>query len=475
MLFPTVSFVLFFAAVLVAAWATSARPRLHKLVLVAAAAVFAAWWDLRLPALLAGVVVATWLVARYAARACGPARRWLIAAGIAADLAVLGFFKYYDFFTEAVTSGLAQVGLTVHAPVLSILLPLGISFYTFEAIAHLVDVGRGRVGAASLLDTAAWLTFFPTLGSGPITRSAELLPQLASGPDRSHVQTDRAFVLLARGLLKKLVVASFLATAITDGVFADPAHYNSAVLLLGVYAYAAQIYADFSGYTDMAIGIALLLGYRVPENFDRPYTATSVQDFWSRWHMTLSRWLRDYLFAPLTGRRSDRPLRVYAGVVLVMLLAGLWHGAAWTFVAFGGVHGLAMAWERYRRVRRRAHRRPPAARTRLRLALGRLTTFHIVCLGWVFFAAPSLAGAGRLLSGLATQWGRPVTSVTPLLVLTIAGVVAVQFVTRDLTGRLAAHAASLRPAAQALAFAAATVVVLALAPTTVPAFIYFRF
>jgi D-alanyl-lipoteichoic acid acyltransferase DltB (MBOAT superfamily) len=474
--FPTVAFVVFFAVVPFAAWATAGRPRIHRLVLVAAGAVFAAWWDVRALALLGGVVVVTWAAGRRAAAAGSDrARQGWVTAGISAELAALAFFKYYGFFVDSLSGAAARLGFDLHPPLLQVLLPLGLSFYTFEAISYLVDVGRRRLEPASLLDVATWLTFFPTLASGPITRAGELLPQLAAGPDRDHVETARAYVLLGRGLLKKLVVASFLATAITDGVFADPGHYNSAVLLLGVYAFAAQIYADFSGYTDMAIGIALLLGYRLPENFNRPYTATSVQDFWSRWHMTLSRWLRDYLFAPLTGRRTDRPLRVYGGIVLVMLLAGLWHGAAWTFVAFGAVHGVAMAVERFRRVRRRARGRPAPARTPVRLALQRVVTFHIVCLGWVFFASGSVSSALRLLRGLVTQWTTPVSSVTPLLVLTVAGVVALQYVPATATGRLASYSARLRPVAQALAFAAAGVVVLALAPTTVPAFIYVKF
>jgi len=236
-----------------------------------------------------------------------------------------------------------------------------------------------------------------------------------------------------------------------------------------------QIYADFSGYTDMAIGLAALLGFRLPENFNLPYTATSVQDFWARWHMTLSRWLRDYLFAPLTGRRADRPVRAYAGIVVVMLLAGLWHGAAWGFVIFGGIHGVAMARERWSRQRRRVLRRPVPVRTPMRELAARVSTFHIVCLGWIFFAAHTIGGGVDVLNGLVRNWTLPLTTVTPLLLLTVAGTIAAQYIRTGVGERLKKAAQQARPAAQAVGFAVALTPILALAPTTVPAFIYYRF
>ena len=246
-------------------------------------------------------------------------------------------------------------------------------------------------------------------------------------------------------------------------------------MLVAVYAYAVQIYADFSGYTDMALGVGALLGFTLPANFDRPYTATSVQDFWSRWHMTLSRWLRDYLFAPLTGRRDSGLLRVTTSIVFVMLLAGLWHGAAWGFVVFGGVHGVVMAAERAARVRRRRRGRRPAPLTAGRVVWRRIATFHIVCLGWVFFAGGSIGRAVDVLTGIAGNWTVPVTSLTPLLLLTIGWLIAAQYLPTGVGQRLVAWSHRTRPALQGAAFAAALVPLLALAPTTVPAFIYYRF
>jgi D-alanyl-lipoteichoic acid acyltransferase DltB (MBOAT superfamily) len=474
-LFPTATFGVFFCVVIAGAWALAAWPTLRKCWLIAASGYFYAEWNPRFVLLLAAAVAVNWGAARLTAVTNGRRRTSVVTAGIVLDLAGLAVFKYYDFFAGAAANGLARMGLHVQPTLLDIALPVGISFYCFAAVSYLVDVRRGRLVPGSLLDVATWLTFFPTLTSGPITRAAEFLPQLATPARTASIDTVRAFWLIGRGLTKKLVVASFLASALTDKAFADPSSYNAVVLLLAVYAYAAQIYVDFSGYTDMAIGISALLGFTIPDNFNRPYAATSVQDFWSRWHMTLSRWLRDYLFTPLTGRRADRPVRVYGGIVAVMLLAGLWHGAAWGFVVFGGVHGVAMALERWQRVRRRRLHRPPPARTVRRQALRRIATFHVVCLGWVFFATGSVGRAIDVLTGIATQWSQPVTSVTPLLLLAVAAVIAAQYLPVRVGDWARTQALRVPAIAQAAVVAVGLVPVLAMAPTTVPAFIYYRF
>lgn len=474
MQFPTVTFVIFFAAVLSTTWALQAWPRLRRYALIAAGAVFYGFWDTRFLLLLGSMVLLTWAAGWAMSRSAGRLQAAVMTAGIGLDLLLLGFFKYYGFFTTSLASALTHVGLHVHPPLLQIAVPIGVSFYTFQAISYLIEIRRRRIHASSLVDVAAWLSFFPTITSGPIVRASEFLPQLRNAPSLVRADLARAYLLIARGLLKKLAFASFFATAITDRAFASPQGLSSLTLLVAVYAYAAQIYCDFSGYTDMAIGLALLLGFRLPENFDRPYTATSVQDFWARWHMTLSRWLRDYLFAPL-ARSRRHAATVYLSIVFVMLLAGLWHGAAWGFVVFGGVHGVAMATERWRRDRRRSRRRAVAPHTAGRQLVRRVVTFHIVCLGWVFFATPSLHTAWQLLRGLVTGWSTPATLLTPLLILGIAAVIAVQYVPTARVERAVAAARGWPPVAQALAFAVATIPVLAMSPTTIPAFIYYRF
>ena len=475
MQFPTVTFLVFLGVVLTGAWVLHGHLRLRKLWLIGAGAWFYAAWDVRFLALLATLVILTWAGGRLIARTSGRRQSLLLAVGISADLLLLGFFKYYDFFANSLSTGLTKLGLHVQPALLEIALPVGISFYTFQAVSYLIDVRRGHVAVASLVDVAAWLSFFPTVTSGPITRAGEFIPQLSQEPVTRRTDLASAYWLISRGLLKKLVFASFFASAITDKTFASPSSYSSLTLLVAVYAYAAQIYCDFSGYTDLAIGIARLLGFELPKNFDRPYSAVSIQDFWARWHMTLSRWLRDYLFAPFVGRRPQRPVRVYASLVAVMLLAGLWHGAAWGFVVFGGVHGVTMAVERARRERRRRLRRPLPERTWRSQLLARVVTFHIVCLGWVFFGTTTIGRATDLLSALATNWRGPVTQVTPLLLLAVAVVIGAQYLPRRLPERLFAWGAALHPVAQATAFALASVPILAMGPTTVPAFLYYRF
>jgi alginate O-acetyltransferase complex protein AlgI len=474
MLFPTVTFAVFFAVVLTTAWVLRPSARGWRLFLLGASWVFYGWWDGRFVVLLAGAIVANHVVAGEIARGGRRARAWL-AAGIAADLAVLGFFKYYAFFVDSLVDAVRPLGLHPSPPLLQVILPVGISFFTFEAIAYLVELRRGVVERMALLDLATWLSFFPTLVSGPITRPSEFLPQLAHPAPADAVEAPRALWLIARGLFKKVVIASFLAQAISDGVFATPGQYSGPEVLVGIYAYAAQLYADFSGYTDMAIGVALLLGFHLPENFRSPYAAVSVQDFWNRWHITLSRWLRDFLLQPLTlhGRRGR--LATARNLVVVMLLAGLWHGAAWTFVVWGGIHGTCLAVERLRRERQRARNGGPVRHpdTVWRTVRARLVTFHVVCFAWVFFRADSLAAAGRVLSRLAVPGSAP--AVTPLLLLVLAGVFAAQQLPSGAGRRIAQRVEALHPAAATVALGGVLLIVDALGPAGVPPFIYFRF
>ena len=245
----------------------------------------------------------------------------------------------------------------------TIILPVGISFYTFMAMSYVIDTYRGDFVPTTLEKFAVYLSFFPHLVAGPIVRPGELIPQLDTPRDPRRVDTSRAFYLIATGLFKKVVIANYLASNIVDQVFGAPGQHSSLEILIAIYAYAVQIYADFSGYTDIAIGIALLLGFSFPRNFDSPYAATSLQDFWRRWHMTLSRWLRDYVYIPLGGNRKGT-LITYRNLMLTMLIGGLWHGAGWTFVVWGGIHGTGMALERWHKDRPGyvgARRHPPEA------------------------------------------------------------------------------------------------------------------
>ncbi|MEO6627890.1 MAG: MBOAT family O-acyltransferase, partial [Aquihabitans sp.] len=273
-------------------------------------------------------------------------RRALLVVGVVLNLGVLAWFKYKGFFEESASSIFAPLGIHISPPARAIIPPVGISFFTFQALSYVIDTYRRKIEPAPLLDFAVYLSFFPHLVAGPIVRAAEFLPQLRTPRDARQTDTGLAFWLIAVGLFKKVVVSSYLASAIVDPVFRLPGQHQAADTLLGIYGYAIQIYCDFSGYTDMAIGLALLLGFRFPQNFDAPYTSASLQEFWRRWHMTLSRWLRDYLYVPLGGNQRG-PTRAYVNLFATMLIGGLWHGAAWTFVVWGAIHGGYLAGERW--------------------------------------------------------------------------------------------------------------------------------
>jgi len=475
LLFPTVNFAIFFMVVFVVSWLLMPRFILWKLFILAASCFFYALWDWKMLWLLlasaAGNQAMALLIARF--ETPGP-RKVLLGIAVAFNLGLLGWFKFYDFFVSSADNLLRVVGLQAPLPLLQVTLPVGISFLTFRAISYVVDVYRARLEPAPLLDVAVFITFFPYIAAGPIVRGSELLPQLRRPRDPRRIDASRAFRLIFAGLVKKVLIADFLATAVVNGVFATPGRYSALDTLAGIYGYAVQIYCDFSAYTDIAIGVALLLGFALPDNFDAPYTAVSFRDFWRRWHMTLSRFLRDYLYIPLGGNRRGRR-RTSINLMITMLLAGLWHGAAWTFVFWGGFHGVGLAWDHRKRDRRRDLGLPEEAPTRRRLLRQRLVTFNLVCLGWVFFRADSFGAAWAVLARLFTGWFAPVVAVTPLLVAVIALGVAIQYVPRRAIDGLQAGFSRLQPVAQGLVLGLGLAVVTVLGPQGAAPFLYFRF
>jgi D-alanyl-lipoteichoic acid acyltransferase DltB (MBOAT superfamily) len=394
--------------------------------------------------------------------------RALGGGAVIVNLGFLGFFKYYGFFVQNAYALCGRLGLSCPLPLLDIVLPVGISFFTFQALSYVLDVHRGEIAPApSLLDFAIYLAFFPQLVAGPIVRARVFLPQLIRLPVPDRLDVGRAAVLIFGGLFKKVVVANFLAQSIVDPVFGHPAIYGAWDTLFAVYAYAVQIYCDFSAYSDIAIGTALLLGFHFPINFDAPYFSASVQAFWRRWHISLSSWLRDYLYIPLGGSRCS-PRRTYLNLFLTFLLGGLWHGAGWTFIAWGALHGFYLCVERLLR----GGRPPPPSSFGRRLA-GQLVTFHLVCLSWFFFRAESFEDAWTLLGNFG-QWARPECLNLPVLAMAVLG-----FASQGLDGRRVERwwdAFGRWPTwAQALAAAAALTVILGLGPRGVAPFIYFQF
>jgi alginate O-acetyltransferase complex protein AlgI len=462
-LFPTIEFAIFFTIVLALSWALMRRQRVWKPFIIAASYAFYAAANWRFCLLLGGVTLGNQAAARLIERTPDERRRkWIVGIAVGLDLAVLGLFKYYSFFVGDVGRVLDVFRLGLPLPLLTIALPVGVSFFTFQAISYTVDVYRRNIEPASTTDVAVYLSFFPHLVAGPIVRAREFIPQLQSPRDVSHVPVGPAVMLIALGLIKKVALADYLARTVVDPVFAVPQAYSAPDVALAAYAYAAQIYCDFSGYTDIAIGLALLMGYVFPQNFNRPYRALGFRDFWRRWHMTLSRFLRDFLYIPLGGNRGGR-LFTARNLLITMVLGGLWHGAAWPFVLWGAFHGAGLVTEHL------LGGRLPGPRW-----LRWFVTFHLIVLGWILFRSQSLGDFGTMLSRLtvtgdATLWTVPVVAI-------VLAVIGLQLLPERPLEWLRLRIERLRPVALGTGLAATIVFVGATVPSQgVPPFIYFRF
>jgi alginate O-acetyltransferase complex protein AlgI len=463
LLFPTVQFAIFFPIVLALSWALMSRPQLWKPFIIAASYVFYAAASWRFCLLLAGVTLGNQAAARLIDRTGDRRRRGVIlGVAVALDLGVLAVFKYYGFFVQSLAHGLDAVRLGLPLPLLAIALPVGVSFFTFQAISYVVDVKRGVVRPASLVDVAVYLSFFPHLVAGPIVRAKEFLPQLAEPRDPNRVAVGSGIALIGLGLVKKVVIADYLARTVVDPVFAVPQAFSGPDAWLAAYGYTAQIYCDFSGYTDMAIGLALLMGYVFPLNFRSPYRATGFRDFWRRWHMTLSRFLRDFLYIPLGGNRGGRA-KTYRNLLITMVLGGLWHGAAWPFVLWGAFHGVGLIAEH-----------ALGGRLRAPSWLRWFVTFHLVVFGWILFRSQSLDLAGSFLSRLLVPGASTLSSVP--VVLAIVTVIGLQLLPERPIERLQVRIEQIRPAALGAAFAVLVLFVGATVSSQgVAPFIYFRF
>jgi alginate O-acetyltransferase complex protein AlgI len=413
MWFDTPAYAFFLIIVVTVYWRLGRKSQ--NIFLLAASYFFYGWWDYRFLLLMIASTTIDFFIARKIQQTDHSAtRRTLLIVSLVVNFAILGFFKYFNFFADSANHALGLLGLSVSAPLLRIILPPGISFYTFQEVAYIVDVYKRKLPAAeSFIDYALFISLFPHLIAGPIQRPGHLLPQ---------VQRERVFdsgrffdgiMLILSGLFRKCVVAdncALLANAAFSGNLGSP---TLPVVAIGAYAFAWQIYGDFSGYSDIARGSAQLLGFHFMVNFRQPYLSTSIQDFWRRWHISLSTWLRDYLYIPLGGS-AEPGFPTYRNLLLTMLLGGLWHGANWTFVIWGWLHGVALAVERY-------FRRAGKFQESIRSAWTwpqRIFVFHLVCLGWIFFRADSLHLAGTLLRGLgALAWQSEYTVALKFLAL----------------------------------------------------------
>jgi len=341
MLFTDPIFALFFLIVFAVRWLLR-RYTHQKLFLLAANSLFYGAWDYRFLFLMGGYIVVNHVIALriHATESLVLRKRWLIAC-VVSNLTVLGFFKYFNFFVSSGVSLLTLLGIKATPSTLEIILPVGISFITFQAMSYVIDVYRRELEPASFLDFALFKSFFPQLVAGPIVRASYFLPQLQAQPRLAQVDFRWCLAVFLLGYFKKVCIADNIARVI-DPVFADPSVHSARDVLLAAGGYSVQIYCDFSGYSEMAIACAGLLGYQLARNFDAPYLSTDIQDFWRRWHISLSTWLRDYLYIPLGGGRNGT-FATYRNLLITMVLGGLWHGANMTFVLWGLAHGLALA------------------------------------------------------------------------------------------------------------------------------------
>ncbi len=426
--FISFTFLVFLAVVYSVYWKIPAG-EWRKYFLVAASYVFYAWWDWRFCGLMVLVTGNAYATGQILARLAAPQQLRVLWASIALDLAVLGFFKYYGFFVANAGTALTALGLDVPLPMLAVVLPIGISFYTFHAISYVVDVYRGKASAErSPINVALYIAFFPQLVAGPIVRAAFFMPQLQRVPPYVATAHAHGARLILRGVICKAVIADTLAQ-ICDPVFADIGHYNDRALIIALLAFYGQIYFDFAGYSDIAIGTARLFGYRIPKNFDRPYASASLTEFWRRWHMSLSFWLRDYVYIPLGGNRGS-PLAFYRNLLATMLLGGLWHGASWNFVIWGGLHGLGLC----------GHKLWLELRPRLgdaidwngvvwRVTALVLTQLWVLC-AWAFFRADSFADALEILKATAGFRHHEGSTLSAIIVVWIVAVIGADHLLR---------------------------------------------
>jgi alginate O-acetyltransferase complex protein AlgI len=469
MLFVELRFFLFFAIVLSVYWSLQSNGA-RKWFLLFASYYFYASWDWRFAGMLLLLSAGDWFFAlRLSSRGETRVRRAYVTASLAMNLSVLVFFKYFHFFVGSAVVLSRQLHLHLSEPTLKIILPVGVSFFTFQSLSYTIDVYRREIPAVeSLRDYLMFASFFPQLVAGPIVRPRYFVPQMASKRELTLHQVKSAMYLFLLGYIKKVCIADNLSPYV-DRVFNHPAEFSALASRIAVWLYSIQIFCDFSGYSDMAIAVAALLGYKLVLNFDAPYLAVSIQDFWRRWHISLSTWIRDYIYLSLGGRSKTSRLITYRNNLLTMLAGGLWHGAAWTFVAWGGAHGAGqIVHQEFRYMLPPEERHEP-----WRKILGWFLTLNFVCLCWILFRSSSFATAMLLTkrylfldAGGSESLPLWLAGVGPLLLLG-------QLLMRRL--RFEAYVCALSLNQFALAYGGVWALALSLLPLGYRPFIYFQF
>jgi alginate O-acetyltransferase complex protein AlgI len=455
-------------------WSLQSWNARKNLLLIASYIFYGAWNPPFALLLFATTTFDFWLGSRIAAAGTPQSRKIWLVASVTANLSMLGFFKYGNFLLENFQWLLARAGVDYHPPHLDIFLPIGISFYTFEAISYIVDIYRGRLKPErSLPNFLLFILFFPHLVAGPIVRARDFLPQVRRRKRFNWARAHLGVQLFLMGLLKKWVIADRMAL-FADPVFADPGAFKSGAAWLALFAYALQIYCDFSGYSDMAIGCARMMGFHFMENFQMPYSSLSITEFWRRWHISLSSWFRDYLYIPLGGSRKGTG-RTYVNLLATMLLCGLWHGASWNFVFWGGLHGAALAihraWSHWNPLA--AFKENPIFQFAWNM-FARLLTLSVVLAGWIFFREHSWTAAWQYLSRIATWSHEGTRFASPYILAALAAVfLAHLLVPKDSNWSIDV---SKRPVVvRALAYGALLFLIVCFGASDAAPFIYFQF
>ena len=419
MLFTTSKYWLFLTIVFFIYWAVAKRRTLAVLWILLASYYFYALWNPKFVLLIFAISTIDFLNARgIEASTNRRLRRSLLVTSIVTDIGTLFTFKYFNFFSASATALLEQLHMPARSFLIEdLVIPLGLSFITFRSLSYVIDVYRKSTPATThYLDYLAFVAFFPTLIAGPVVRSKELLPQFQNA-ELSSEQGVEAIFLIMIGLIKKVAIADMIGSNLVDRVFDQPELYSSVETLAAIYGYALQIYCDFSGYSDIAIGSAMLLGFKLPNNFNSPYRAQNLREFWKRWHITLSNWLFDYVFISIGGLRKRR-FNLYRNLFLTFLIGGLWHGAAWTFVIWGALHGLGLSLSHWWKDKNKNRKTNTTFAIRV---LCTVATFHFICLTWIVFRADSLNQVFAILKRLTALQFSTGNLPTSLVLLIVAG------------------------------------------------------
>lgn len=475
MQFTTIDFALFFLIVLIVNWSLRRYALPYKLFLLAANYFFYGYLDIRFLLLVLAITISNYVTAYSISKTDNPKhKKVFITVDIIINLAVLGIFKYYEFFYNSLEEMLIAFGLQNPFPILEIVFPIGISFYTFQGLSYAIDVYRqsDRV-AKNPLDVFVYISFFPTILAGPILRSHQFVPQLQERTF-DYKSFKIGFMLILSGLFKKVVLSSYLSEHIVRDVFQVPESFSSLTVLMAVYGYCIQIFCDFSGYSDLAIGLALLLGFKLPDNFNDPYRSTNMQEFWRRWHISFSTWLRDYLYIPLGGNRKGIT-RKYLNLMITMILGGIWHGAHFNFIIWGALHGGGLVGYHYYK---------DSIKPKLTLehqtwkALGKILgwvlTFHFVSFAWIFFRADSTPIAFEIIQSLfafrTTGTGFEFYVIPAILVGLL-----IQFFGHHIQNGYLTLQSKLPVYAQGLVISIICIIIIQMGPDLILPFIYFSF